>query len=161
MTSPARPVTEIQIAGVPYRVQSSADERDLHRLAALVEARLAQLPANQRHDSRSLVLVALALAHDLHLEQQAHHALRGQVASHLTSLITRIDTALDHRDDQGDPLPAVPEVCGSSNVSPERPDAPPTAAPAAAPSPGRAVTRRRQPDVTTATNDSSRPPRVR
>ncbi len=163
MSSSARPVTELQIGGVAYRVQSSADERELHRLAAIVERRLAELPATQRHDSRSLVLVALAMAHDLELEQQAHDALRGQVATHLTSLVNRLDTALDHCDDNGNPLPPVPKftLARREPVSPTLADVPATDPSVDAPAPGRAVTRRARSEATTATNDSTRPPRGR
>ncbi len=163
MSSSARPVTELQIGGVAYRVQSSADESELRRLAALVERRLTELPATQRHDSRSLVLVALALAHELELEQQAHDTLRGQVATHLTSLVNRIDTVLDHCDDNGNPLPQVPKftLAKREAVSPTLADVPATDSSDKAPAPGRPVTRRARPEATTATSDSTRPPRVR
>lgn len=108
MSSPTRPITELRIGGTTYRVQSSADETDLSRLAALVDARISELPNVQRHDTRSLVLVALALAHDLELEQRAHQSLRERVASRLTDLVGRIDDALDHCDEHGDPLPPIP-----------------------------------------------------
>jgi cell division protein ZapA (FtsZ GTPase activity inhibitor) len=107
MTTPARPVTELHIGGHTYRVQSSAEEAELTRLASLVDARLAQLPAPQRQDPRSLVLVALSLARDLDLEQRAHQSLRARVAERLTSLVGRIDAALDHCDENGNPLPAL------------------------------------------------------
>lgn len=107
MTTSPRPVTELHIGGHTYRVQSSAEEAELTRLAGLVDSRLAQLPASQRQDPRSLVLVALSLARELDLEQQAHQSLRARVAERLTSLVGRIDSALDHCDENGNPLPAV------------------------------------------------------
>lgn len=110
MASPTRPVTEIQIGGIAYRVQSSADTSELARLAALVEARLADLPPSQRQDHRSLVLVALALAHDLEQERARHAALRASVAQRLTGLVDRIDEALDHRDENGEPLPQLARI---------------------------------------------------
>lgn len=118
MAPPTRPVTEIQIGGVAYRVQSSADTSELSKLAAVVEARLSDLPASQRHDHRSLVLVALSLAHDLEQERIAHQALRASVAQRLTGLVSRIDDALDHRDENGEPLPPVPRVETTRDVVP-------------------------------------------
>lgn len=116
MSSPVRPITELAIGGAAYRVQSSADEAELIRLAALIDARLGQLPEARRHDSRSLVLVALGLAHDLEAERAAHAKLRHQVAERLTALLGRVDEALDHHDENGDPLPPVPVVLQAPEV---------------------------------------------
>jgi cell division protein ZapA (FtsZ GTPase activity inhibitor) len=131
MSSPTRPITELRIGGTTYRVQSSADETDLSRLAALVDARIAELPNVQRHDTRSLVLVALALAHDLELEQRAHRSLREQVASRLTDLVGRIDDALDHCDEHGDPLPPIPrwEDASEEQRAPATPATPASVSP--------------------------------
>lgn len=109
MNPTPRPVTEIQIGGHAYRVQSSADASELSRLAQLVEARLTELPGNQRHDARSLVLVALSLAHDLEQLRVEYAALRASVDERLTAIVGRIDRALDHRDEKGDLLPPLPE----------------------------------------------------
>lgn len=107
MAATARPVTEIQIAGNAYRVQSSADAAELARLVAIVEARLSELPKTQRHEPRSLVLVALSLAHDLEQLKQDHAAFESQVLARLTKLVGRVDVALDHRDENGEPLPPI------------------------------------------------------
>jgi cell division protein ZapA (FtsZ GTPase activity inhibitor) len=108
MAATPRPVTEIQIGGNTYRVQSSADSNELAHLVAVVEARFGELPNNQRHESRRLVLVALSLAHDLEQLRREHASLRASVVERLTTLIDRVDTALDHRDENGELLPPIP-----------------------------------------------------
>lgn len=127
MTTSPRPVTELHIGGHTYRVQSSAEEAELTRLAGLVDSRIAQLPAAQRQDPRSLVLIALSLARELDLEQRAHQTLRARVAERLTSLVGRIDAALDHCDENGNPLPALSTSVSQTaalTTSLDEPDAP-------------------------------------
>lgn len=172
MPPSSRPVTELRIGGTTYRVQSSADEGELNRLAAMVDARISQLPDLQRHDSRSLVLVALALAHDLELEQRAHESLRAQVASRLLDLVGRIDEALDYRDEHGNPLPPVPhsDDAARDGNSPETntavasehmapPD--PSAEMSGEPSPAVRRGASRLPRSANATSDSTPTPRTR
>lgn len=105
MAEPPRSATDLIVGGIPYRVFSTADESELQRLAELVDARLSALPASQRSQPRSLVLVALALAHELDRERSAHLGLRTQVSERLRLLLNRVDDALDHRDEAGNPLP--------------------------------------------------------
>lgn len=110
MAASSRPVTEIQIGGHAYRVQTSADALELARLVEVVEGRLTELPLNQRNGSRSLVLVALSLAHDLEQARREYANLRADVVARLTTLVARVDTALDHRDENGELLPPLPNV---------------------------------------------------
>ncbi len=144
MTPTPRPVTEIQIGGHAYRVQSSADASELSRLAKLVEARLTELPGNQRHDSRSLVLVALSLAHDLEQLRAEHAALRASVDERLTAIVGRIDRALDHRDEKGDLLPPLPEPATTAAPDPASLAEAPTTSESTSNSETAAVTRGRR-----------------
>lgn len=113
MTAHRRPVTEIHIGGTAYRVQSSADEAELARLVEIVETRLAALSGQRRNDSRSLVLVALSLAHELEQLRNEHATLRAEISERLTRLVGRIDSALDYRDENGEPLPPIPALSTS------------------------------------------------
>lgn len=136
MAASPRPVTEIQIGGNAYRVQTSADAAELARLVEIVEARLAALPVSQRSGSRSLVLVALSLAHDLEQARREQAQLRDDVVARLTTLVTRVDTALDHRDENGDPLPPIPSAVPQvvpSEAPPDDADAPALVSPPLAP----------------------------
>jgi cell division protein ZapA (FtsZ GTPase activity inhibitor) len=135
MAASPRPVTEIQIGGTAYRVQSSADAAELGRLVDVVESRLAELPSNQRQGSRSLVLVALSLAHDLEQLRREHTDLRAQVVERLTGLVSRVDEALDHRDENGDLLPPIPQAASANSESSDAVVEPTSAEGVPAPSP--------------------------
>lgn len=93
---------DVRVGQKTYRVVSSSDQRTLERLAALVDQKLSEI--DSRHPDR-LVLAALALAHDLDRVQGEHERLRRRTREQLGSLLTRVDDALDHVDENGEPLP--------------------------------------------------------
>jgi cell division protein ZapA len=106
--TPLPPTTQtstVTVGGHTYRVNSSASADELERLAAIVDERLLALPLGQRGDPKSLVLVALGLAHELEHAQQVRQAERSRMGDRVRSLLTRIDDALGHVDANGDPLP--------------------------------------------------------
>lgn len=107
-SSPTNRTATVTVGGHTYRVHSSATEEELARLAALIDERLMTLPLHQRGDPKSLVLVALGLAHDLEHERQLRATERRQLDTRVRTLISRVDEALGHVDANGDPLPELP-----------------------------------------------------
>jgi cell division protein ZapA len=92
---PKGPV-ELRVGGQTYRVVATAEEADLHRLADVVDARLRQLTAPGRQVSpQSLLLAALSLAHDLEDERSRRLRSEQRAREMLSSLVSRIDAALE------------------------------------------------------------------
>jgi cell division protein ZapA len=96
----AKAAVDISVGGRSYRVVSDAPAQDLQRLAHEVDERLRKIA---RHPD-AMMLVALELAHDLleAREERRRSAERSQRM--LGALLTRVDDALDHVDENGDPL---------------------------------------------------------
>jgi cell division protein ZapA len=66
----------VQVGGQSYKVVSSADEAELHRLAATVSAKLVEMtPRGRPVVPQSLVLAAMALAHELEEERARREAV--------------------------------------------------------------------------------------
>lgn len=87
----------------------SAGEQSLHRYAALVNERLRELTGSERAvHPQAMLLVAMALAHDLEEERARHRELRVQAEESLRSMLARVNAALDGVDENGDPLPGMP-----------------------------------------------------
>ncbi len=87
---------ELTVGGKSYRVVASEDEPTLRRLAAAVDARLHALVGPSRTvPAQALVLVALALAHELEQERalRTHQQQRSRTA--LSRVLGRIDAALE------------------------------------------------------------------
>lgn len=92
---PKGPV-ELRVGGQTYRVVATAEEADLHRLADAVDERLRKLTAPGRSVSpQSLLLAALSLAHDLEEERGRRLRSEKRAREMLSSLVSRIDAALD------------------------------------------------------------------
>jgi cell division protein ZapA len=92
---PKGPV-ELRIGGQTYRVVATAEEADLHRLADVVDERLRKLTAPGRSVSpQSLLLAALSLAHDLEDERNRRISSEQRAREMLSSLVSRIDAALE------------------------------------------------------------------
>ncbi len=92
---PKGPV-ELRVGGQTYRVVATAEEADLHRLADVVDERLRQLTAPGRSVSpQSLLLAALSLAHDLEDERKRRLQSEQRAREMLSSLVSRIDAALE------------------------------------------------------------------
>jgi cell division protein ZapA len=92
---PKGPV-ELRVGGQTYRVVATAEEADLHRLADVVDERLRKLTAPGRSVSpQSLLLAALSLAHDLEEERGRRLRSEQRAREMLSSLVSRIDAALD------------------------------------------------------------------
>jgi cell division protein ZapA len=105
---------ELKVGGQTYRVVASAEETELKRLADLVDARLRSMSAPGRPiSSQSLLLAAIALAHDLEEEKQKRIALEQRSREMLRSVLARIDAAIEASDDKAESegqSPAPPTV---------------------------------------------------
>lgn len=89
-----RPV-ELHIGGQSYRVVSSASPEDLERLANVVDEKLtAILPPGKPLTPQSMLLVALALAHDLELAQRRTHQVRFRSKEAISTLLDDVDATL-------------------------------------------------------------------
>lgn len=89
-----RPV-QLRIAGQSYRVVSSASEEDLHRLAATVSAKVDELtPPGKVASSQSILLAAMALAHELEEERTRRVSVERRAREMLRRVLGRIDDAL-------------------------------------------------------------------
>jgi len=90
-----RPI-HVQVGGQRYRVVSSAPEAELTRLAAAVDAKLAELsPRGRSPEAQSIVLAALSLAHDLEQERTRRRVFEVKVRDLLRRILLRIDSALE------------------------------------------------------------------
>lgn len=115
---PKGPV-ELRVGGQTYRVLATAEEADLHRLADVVDDRLRKLTAPGRAVSpQSLLLAALSLAHDLEDERNRRIRSEQRAREMLSSLLARIDTALeaDSAELAATPAPSVAESSAEPEV---------------------------------------------
>jgi cell division protein ZapA len=96
---------ELKVAGQSVRVVSSADDEELQGLAQVVNRKLAELAPGAKSQPQSLLLVAMALAHDLEQERERRAVLEERTRGLLRNLLGHIDAAI------GDP--------SADGVSPE------------------------------------------
>ncbi len=86
---------ELSVGGKSYRVVASEDEATQRRLAASVDQRLHALVGPSRTvPPQALVLVALALAHELEQERSLRSRFEQRSRHALSRMLGRIDTAL-------------------------------------------------------------------
>jgi cell division protein ZapA len=86
---------ELKVAGQSVRVVSSAGEDELQELALAVDRRLTALAPTGRRHPQALLLVAMALVHDLELERARRVSLQRRTRAFLGRLRERIDGALE------------------------------------------------------------------
>jgi cell division protein ZapA len=86
---------ELRIGGQNIRVVSSAPEAELQRLAGVVNQKLAEVGPVARAQPNGLLLVAMALAHEVEEERQRRVSLEERVRGLLGGVLHRIDRALD------------------------------------------------------------------
>jgi cell division protein ZapA len=87
---------ELRVGGQTYRVLASAEEAELRRLALIVDERLRSLTAPGRQVSpQTLLLAAIALAHDLEEERTLRRRNEERSREMLRTLLARVDAALD------------------------------------------------------------------
>ncbi len=91
-----RRAVDLRIGGQSYRVVSSSPEGELKRLAASVDAKIAEiLPAGRPVPPQALVLAAMALAHDLETERSKRKALERRSRDMLRRVLVRVEDALE------------------------------------------------------------------
>jgi cell division protein ZapA len=91
----SRSPVELCVGGQTYRVVASAEEAELRRLAQVVDKKLRELAAPNRYvPSQTILLVALALAHELEAERTRRRDLERRTRERLSSLLNRIDAVL-------------------------------------------------------------------
>jgi cell division protein ZapA len=91
-----RRTIQLRVAGQSYRVVSTAPEEEVRRLAAVVEERVGQLtPRGRAPSPQSLLLAALALAHDLEEERARRDGVERKTRDLLRRVLLRIDDALE------------------------------------------------------------------
>jgi cell division protein ZapA len=91
-----RRTVELRIAGQSYRVVSSAPEEDLHRLAGVVGAKLAELvPKGRPVPPQAMLLAAMALAHEVETVRGERESLERRTRDLLGRALGRIDDALE------------------------------------------------------------------
>jgi cell division protein ZapA len=105
----ARLAVEVNVGGHVYRLVASSGEQSVRRYAGVVNERLRDLTGTERPSHpQAMLLVAMALAHDLEEERARNAELRERAELMLQSLLERVNAALDGVDEDGDPLPNVP-----------------------------------------------------
>ena len=90
-----RRTVELRIGGQNYRLVSSAPVDELHRLAEIVEAKLAEIGPRGRAQPQALLLAAMALAHDVESERTQRESLEKRTRDVLRRVLVRIDDALE------------------------------------------------------------------
>lgn len=86
---------ELRIGGQNYRVVSSASAERLEHLATVVNRKMSEIAPHTRVDTtHRLLLVALALAHDVEEERDLREGLRTRTREFLGQLLGRVDLAL-------------------------------------------------------------------
>ncbi len=92
----SRAPVELRVGGQSYRVVASAEEGELQRLADSVDQRLREVAGpNRAMAPQSLLLAALALAHDLEEERARNRALEARSKEMLRDVLQRIDSLLE------------------------------------------------------------------
>lgn len=107
----ARAAVEVNVGGQLYRLVASAGEQSLQRYAGVVNERLRELTGSERSvHPQAMLLVAMALAHDLEEERARHRELRVRAEEALKSMLSRVNAALDgDGDDESDAQPSLPQ----------------------------------------------------
>jgi len=91
-----RRTVELRIAGQSYKVVSSAPEEELHRLAKMVAAKLAEVvPPGRPMPPQAMLLAAMALAHEVEASRGEREALERRTRDLLRRTLVRIDDALE------------------------------------------------------------------
>jgi cell division protein ZapA len=106
-----RAAVEVNVGGHLYRLVASSGEQTLQRYASVVNERLRDLTGSDRTPHpQAMLLVAMALAHDLEEERSRRLAERSGAEEMFRQLLGRVNEALDGVDENGEPLASVPAV---------------------------------------------------
>jgi cell division protein ZapA len=107
-----RAPVELRVGGHTYRVVGNAGPDELQRLASIVDGKLRELNGSSAYHPQSLLLVAMALAHELEVERSRRRDaetrsrdVETRSREMLRSLLDRVDAALELVDTEPSPLP--------------------------------------------------------
>ncbi|WP_044245804.1 cell division protein ZapA [Chondromyces apiculatus] len=90
-----RRTVQLRLGGTTYRVVTSASDEELQRLAAMVDQKLAAIAGPGRPLSpQSMLLAAMALAHDLEEERARSARLLGRAREAFGRILARVDSTL-------------------------------------------------------------------
>lgn len=104
-----RPAVEVSVGGQLYRLVGSTGEQGLQRYAGVVNERLRELTGTDRSSHpQAMLLVAMALAHDLEEERARRLTELSGAEAMLKQLLSRVNDALDGVDENGEALPSIP-----------------------------------------------------
>jgi cell division protein ZapA len=104
-----RAAVEVHVGGQLYRLVASSGEQTVQRYAGVVNDRLRELTGSERTSHpQAMLLVAMALAHDLEQEREQRAAERSNTEELLRQLLGRVNEALDGVDENGEPLSQLP-----------------------------------------------------
>lgn len=90
-----RRTVELRIGGQSYRVVTSSPQDELQRLADLVETKLAEVAPKGKAQPQTMLLAALALAHEVESERGRRETLERRTRDLLRRVLVRIDDALE------------------------------------------------------------------
>lgn len=92
----SRRTAVVTVGSREYKVVSSASPDELARLAGTVSAKLSEVvPAGRPEPPQALLLVAMALAHDLEVERERARALERRSRDMLRRVLVRLDGVLE------------------------------------------------------------------
>jgi cell division protein ZapA len=99
-----RRTVQLQVAGQSYRVVSTAPESELQRLAAAVDAKVAEVvPRGRPVSPQAMLLAAIALAHEVEGERARREAVERRTRDVLRRVLVRIDDALEADEAEAQP----------------------------------------------------------
>jgi cell division protein ZapA len=90
-----RRTVQLRVAGQTYKVVSTAEQGELDRLAATVDAKVSEVSRGKAVHPQGVLLAALALAHELEEERSRREALERRTRDLLRRVLLRIDDAIE------------------------------------------------------------------
>jgi len=90
-----RRTIQLRVAGQTYRVASTADAKELQRLAAVVDERVSEVSKGRAASPQGILLAAISLAHDLEEERGRRETLERRTRDLLRRVLMRIDDAIE------------------------------------------------------------------
>ncbi|MFO0678262.1 MAG: cell division protein ZapA [Polyangiaceae bacterium] len=103
MESRTNRTVQLNVGGQSYKVVSSADESELARLAEIVNAKVAEVsPKGRAVQPQSVLLAALALAHELEVERSRREGVERRTRDVLRRVLLRIDEAIEVDEDDSE-----------------------------------------------------------
>lgn len=86
---------ELRVGGQSYRVLSSASASELKRLAAVVDEKLSQIvPPGRAVTPQAMLLVAIALAHDVEQERERTTRMQERSRGALSELLREVEDTM-------------------------------------------------------------------